>query len=533
MNIHKISLRALAICSLSMAFAACSSDADIAVEPQTDPSEGVVYTMHFDSASPGFDDEADTRAITKSWANGSVIYIRFRNGSAWTNGTAKYNSSTGTWTVSASSSLPTTSSATQCQLTYIQNPVSSTSSVVGTNSESAAYQVTGTYTHPTSGDLFVTGNLEPVAWRMRFSNGASGTVYTLPSDGNDIQTISSFNITSGEFTWTKGSISMTVDNSGYTPYFHGRFTATNTDNNMKVQIGNGDSYTRTIASSKLPIGKSGCMKLPSSSALNGWTKVGTNSNLTVTLNDIVVFTDGACYTFSFGADAASFKRYLYLTSDISGKDDAYIINKMSSVSALTSDKFDYAFGTFGDSFNANTAYTLCAVAFDSNGNAGKVLRYSFKTLSTSLPQARITNLAAETYYDEAIWGFGITSVNNCSLYYYISSTAEDDYSDDEHWLAYYLQRLINAGSREDYLADSFGDDFYFDRTSTYFSICTWAKNGNSLGNYSYARATTSSNVKPANIKASGAADQFLSDKDLKRMSKNLHFGKVGSLNFKH
>ena len=206
---------------------------------------------------------------------------------------------------------------------------------------------------------------------------------------------------------------------------------------------------------------------------------------------------------------------------------------MSSVSALTSDKFDYAFGTFGDSFNANTAYTLCAVAFDSNGNAGKVLRYSFKTLSTSLPQARITNLAAETYYDEAIWGFGITSVNNCSLYYYISSTAEDDYSDDEHWLAYYLQRLINAGSREDYLADSFGDGFYFDRNSTYFSICTWAKNGNSLGNYSYARATTSSNVKPANIKASGSADQFLSDTDLKRMSKNLHFGKVGSLNFKH
>lgn len=495
MNFKYFSLQGLAIVT-TLAFNACTQDSlelDVnAYAEMQEPTE-YVYTMHWDAPCPGFDD-GETRAVSKSWDNGSVLYVRFKSGTSWISGTATYSTSSGEWTISTNSSVPTTTSNTACEMYYFQNPSKVETSQVTLSESTATFKCTGSYTHPSASEFYITGTLEPVVWRLRFQ-GSNGTAVTL-SDANDIQYFTTFNRSSGNLTLAKKNVSMSVK-SGYTPYIYGTFVSPNGSNTLRVETSAASGYfEKKIQGSKLQVKGSGVLTLPTEGnyATYGWAYKRIAQNCEATIVNPCCFIDGIIMQFELGSNAANFYYDGYEKTYAESHSDDELIAELIKSDPFTSDDAKYTFRSLSANFySPNTEYYICSVAKNSDGDYGNVLRYKFKTLASNVPIAKLSNLKASTNSGSPVWSWDVALNNGCKSYYLYADEDPDDYSDEEHWTAYYMYKAIKDGDLTrtyDY------ESVYISKSGSSIYVYTWAVDAQgNIGNYSTAKTTASSSVK--------------------------------------
>lgn len=249
---------------LALSFAACSEE-DVAVVEKSNrfsvdsviTTRQVVYNMHLNCAPPDF--EGTTTRATTDWANGSIIYLKLGS----TYGSAVYNKASDVWTVTANGSLATTTTDQTCTAYYFEGAGNASSSNVELKPTTATYQGTGTYTHPTADDIYVSATLSPMTWRLCFKERS----VTLNGGKSDIKYYSSFNP-------TNHSIPLSLMPETYLSngqYVYGSFTYSgSTENTITVTTDN--TYKRTIKGNQLAVKESGTLTAPISSNYGtlGW-----------------------------------------------------------------------------------------------------------------------------------------------------------------------------------------------------------------------------------------------------------------------
>lgn len=284
---------AAAILSI-IVMAACSNDECADFTEQINADGTYTYNLRMDCMMA--DSATNITRANYSWENGTTLYLRFRNGSTYTAGTAVYNRSTGLWTLTTTSSLTVKTSESTCEAYYFKNNGSVTTSTIALTKNTSCYQGTGNYTHPTASDIYASVILKPKNWRLRF-RGSSGSSITIISNSSDISYYSSFNRSTGEFSTTKKDVKLTVASNGYTPYIYGTFLSPNTKNKITIKSNTNDLFYRTINGTTLQSKSSGYLTMPTSSNYSsyGW------NMLTATMSSTSFTYTGGTKTLSISA----------------------------------------------------------------------------------------------------------------------------------------------------------------------------------------------------------------------------------------
>lgn len=516
-----LKLKALVIMMITTLFVSCSSDGLIDTEEngKQDSAKENVYEMILNCPVPGFDGET-SRAT--SWANGSVVYLEFKNGDEYITGKATYSTSTSSWTIATNTSLPTMSSATGVSAYYVENPSSTSGDYVYFSTSSILYYGYGTYT-ASSTKIYVNVTMKPNVGRLRFK-GTSGTSVTLKKSDNMIDRITLFyKSTSAGYLLNaeKQDISLSVKSNGYTDYIYGNFEYISGTDNRTITVTTDATYQRTDIDEKvLYTGKSACLTVPTNSnyASLGWTKVGGGSgtvdkNAYVKPDLLVPFTDGWATNWTVGSTANTF--YFRVFSSISGLSDDDIINSLKSSSSRDAQEYtQYISGAWSSSYSPNTTYYLYIIAYNAAGEQGPLQKYEFKTNSTSLPIAELSNLKTETIGGENKWTYGVSLKNGAKKYYLWNSEKDSDISQDEHWHAWELFKVISDGS----FSNTYDwTSVMTTKTSSQFIVFTYAVDTyGKLGNYSFLRYPASSAAKQQNMSKNSNVNS-----DIKSVPKNL------------
>lgn len=385
--------KTLAILVTLVVFAACTED-DLPIETvnnvvTTDGKE-YAYTLHFDCPPPTYDEEGQTRATETTWADGSVVYLRFYYGGSYYQGRAVYSAYTGDWTLYSNSSLSTTSGTTtrSCEAYYFENPGTVGSSSITLYATTAIYTATdATYSHPSSSEYYVRATLKPATWRLRFKSTTAKS-FTLPggSSKRGVSFASSFNRSTGAITWVNTTdVSLSTNSStGYSPYVYGKFDNTSGSNLITLQYSNSESYSRSIASSRLATGESGYLTLPTSSnySSSGWTRSYEeylSPSYWTSTNKTNYSTDYKTWTFTVKAgDVLSF---IYSVSS-EAKWDVFNAKLSGALS------YTIVYGASGTHTNQTATYT-----FTKDGTYTLRLEYvKDGTASSGSDQVSVTNL---------------------------------------------------------------------------------------------------------------------------------------------
>lgn len=520
MKRNHFSRLALAIV-LGLTAVACSQNddtQDIIAQEQQMANDGMYhYTMYLNCDAPVDDSIAATRAVTYEWANNSVLYMRYKNGSSFISGKATYNKSKGSWDVDVPKSLPTTNGST-CEVYYFENAGSESGGIISLTEQSACYFTTSAaYSHPSSSSISVTATLGRKTWRLRFK-GTSGTTITLPANDNDINYFSAFDLATGNFSKNQKEVTLTVS-SGYTPYIYGEFKYSSVSNAIRIDR-NDDSeyyYTKDFASSKLAVGESGYLTIPSANSYSGWErkpKEKIDPNATIKVDYYTTFTDGIAWNWTLGSTVNTFDYVVGKKDYIDGLSDDEVITHAYGDNPYGSEYADYNFKHTDEEWYApNTEYYLCAVAKNSAGVRGPVLRYLFKTNSENLPYAAISNIKAAS---TTKWTFDITLKNNAKSYYLTTSTDEDDYTKDWHWMAFYAHYYATNGLIETHDWSSVQSTLN-SGTCKIITICTWGVDASkNIGNPTVAYGSTSSARRQAPA-AKLPMKAMMSKKDMEKM----------------
>ena len=243
-------------------------------------------------------------------------------------------------------------------------------------------------------------------------------------------------------------------------------------------------------------------------------------NATIQPDFFVSFIDGMVTDWKLGSTADTFDYTIFkkdaaeelndeeLTAEIYDSENAYSVNKDGDKMFKTTDS---------DWFSEGTEYYLCAVAKNSSGGRGPVLRYLFKTRSESMPYAEISNIKAAS---TTKWTYDITMKNNAKSYYLTTSTDEDDYTGDWHWWAYYANYLASQGELSTYDWASVQTTLN-SGTCNVITICTWGVDANkTIGNCAVAYGSVSSSARPAKARlrrgTSRLAKEVMSKTKMKR-----------------
>ena len=199
-------------------------------------------------------------------------------------------------------------------------------------------------------------------------------------------------------------------------------------------------------------------------------------------NNFLAFTDG-CVT-DWTVDSKVSKGYfkVYKKTEISSMSDAAIVADLKTTDAIPASNLNSNVYYRGDSYTANSNYVLCSVGFDSSGKQGELNKYEFKTRSTTLPMAALSNMK----YNSSYWLYTVTAKNNASSYYlyFNESTGVNN------WSSWYLRYRIYFAIQNNELGMGTSNTIYstwgnmqVSRDESQFSICTWAiVSGKNLGN---------------------------------------------------
>lgn len=240
---------------------ACTSDDDFS---QNKPQHHRVK-MQLVGGINGFD-HTQLRATDNStdWQVGDVIYLDLGKS---VKGTATYTAQG--WVVDYDGTLSTGEGQT-CTAQYFENATSATDYLVQLSPTSAHYSAKGSYNY-VDGELTLFANLTPATGRVRFKGTPGSKVYVAGPEF-----YASYTPSTGLVTRAFTAATLTVDESGYTPYVYGAFQTiamgygeNPTTHNLSVACGE-SAYTRTCSSDVLSQGKSGYFTVPTESEHTGW-----------------------------------------------------------------------------------------------------------------------------------------------------------------------------------------------------------------------------------------------------------------------
>lgn len=417
-------------------FMSCSQNEDTSKESVLEPQNGIyTYNLYMDCGIPDFD-EYSTRAATSNWSSGSVVYLRFlKSGtsSTYISGKATYNGSS--WTFTTNDALTSTSTNISCTALYVADPTSTSGTEIVTNQFSAVYKGTGSYIC-SSHNIYVNITLSPMTWRMRFK-GSVGTKIKLPAANNDIKYISSISLSSLEYTTNTGDVSLTVGNDGYTSYIYGLLNNTSGYNTIYVinEAESKDYQFATFAESKLPIGSSGYITIPTVNNYYslGWSQVVKQLKLNVAVNQLTVISCGAAADFTYEADVNVIYCDFITTSKLSGMSDA----ELKSYVMSNGIDIDVENVCYNSSFSPNTNITLVAFGVAKDGTSGAIYKKSFSTgTNLNQPEVTISDVKATTENADLKWSWNIVKNYYCVSYYQI-------YSNEEYGLTYAAWLISN------------------------------------------------------------------------------------------
>lgn len=476
------------IAVLSTMFVSCSQQEEIIDVEDISTKGEVVYNLHMDCSAPTYDEEKTTRATT-SWAEGSVVYLIFKNG---VTGTATYNN--GKWMLKASSSLGTASDQ-KCTAAYVENPISVGAQKVDMNAGSVLYKGEGTYSVAYS-DIYVKVALSPETWRLRFK-GNKGTKISLPGNKNDIVYNNYIQFSSLLTSGTGADVSLTVNSNNYTNYIHGEFVNKNGNNTLYIinETEGVEYYRENISGNMLSAGKGGYLTIPTRDtyASLGWEIVeGVDPNAYIRPDILMTMTDGIVTNWTFGSSASTFCYMLSNSFDNSNDDE--IIEYMRSNYKLYSveEHSNSSFSSTGA--REGTGYTLYTLAYNSSGGRGELHKTPITTKTSGLPKAVPSNISSYTYNNQAVWMFSLSLKNKAVKYYLTGYEGDKAYETEDYFIAYWLYKDIVLGKVTETYNET-GNGLLVKRSvgATCLTLVTIAldSNGN-LGDFSCAKYSTSS-----------------------------------------
>ena len=515
-----------------------------------------VQKVNFICEAPGYD-QGTTRAVTYNWKNYTSLFARFKSGSNYYIGYISIEPD-GWNMISTTEFINMTTSGT-CELYYLlesngdnyymnldtgkldvynngsfvkSTDIAWNASSINLTEGTAVYATTtATYSTENGNGWTIQAMLNPMMWRMRFS-GSNGTSITLPRNDNDIKYVSAFNWSTSAVSFTKATKDVTLKvNGSYTPYIYGEFVNSSSKNTITVVNGSNTFY-REFSSSNLPAGKSGYFTIPTTSnySNNGWSmKQDIDQNATIQPNYLVTFTDGMVTNWIFGSTAYSFAYTVLSKSEAESLSDEELVTQVLSetsynVAEKKNNIFRYTSSSF---FVANTEYYLCAVAKNSSGKRGPVLKYKFKTNSSSLPYAEISSV---TTYSSTIWKANVALKNNATSYFISAWTNENAYSTDWHFPAYWLRDDIADGTEE---AIDWPEVYWNldPEVCNLFTVCTWGvSSSGTIGNprVSYGNVSSSVPKRMADNPWGKLQKEDISKKDLERMMENTKLYRINN-----
>lgn len=487
---------------MGLAITACSNDEGSQADSQSpvvpDESGMYHYLLDLNCNTPSYDEEATTRSIVRTWDNAASIIVRFKSGTKFITGTATYSSSDKLWSIVTSESLPVISGEGTCELYYFAGASTKDANVALTESTPCYYTTSATYVRPSEASVAIQASLGRKTWRLRFK-GTSGTSITLPKNDNEIKYFSAFNGQTGNFTDSQKDITLTVDNTGYTPYIYGTFVNSSGSNKITIKSGS-QSYSKKLTNTNLGVGESAFMNIPVESSYTGWEPL-IDPSATVAIDFSVTFTDGIVLEWELGSTVKTMSYSILEKSEINELTDEQITSEMYNLFSYSIENVNgYTFNLTSDEIASNTEYYLVAVAKNSSGVRGPILKYLFKTNSNNLPIAEISNVKAAS---STQWSADIALKNNAKAYYIAANTSEDNYNSDWHFYAYYAYYWAISGDLES--LDWEGVSWTLNSgTCNYFTVCTWATDSKgNIGNphvayghtTSYARGTRTDKPK--------------------------------------
>jgi hypothetical protein len=262
----------------------------------------------------------------------------------------------------------------------------------------------------------------------------------MPATENDIQYASSFNRSTEDYSFTGRTkdISLKVSNN-YTPYIYGKFSSTS--NKITVRNGN-DTYTRNLNASNLPVGKSGCFTIPTSSNYSslGWTKVS-SSSLSVTPTSLDFTESGGSQTVTVSCNESwtvtSNQTWCTVSPTKGSKDGTITITVKentgaSRTSTITITAIDNNGKTLKDESGKNLVRTVAVtqkVASETPKLIVNPTTMTFEAKNANVQEAIITNES------NLRWKYSVNKdwihINHVDTYYgYMSVTVEDNPSSE-------------------------------------------------------------------------------------------------------
>ncbi len=220
---------------------------------------------------------------------------------------------------------------------------------------------------------------------------------------------------------------------------------------------------------------------------NAWMKVG----------DFVAFNDGFVTDWTFGSEAKTFTYVVAKNGAADNMTDEELYEILEEEDFFSEDIMDNLFRNNSEEFySPNSQYVIVGVARDSRGNRGPILKYSFKTLATSLPYAQISNVKYDTSTKKK-WTFDIAMKNNAKGYYLATNASEDIFNSDWHWYAYNVHYWATSGDLEVRTWTSVTSTLS-SGTCNVLTICTWGvSSSNSIGNCNVAYGSVRSSSRQA------------------------------------
>lgn len=215
-------------------------------------------------------------------------------------------------------------------------------------------------------------------------------------------------------------------------------------------------------------------------------------------NFFVAFTDGIATDWTvesnvFLSYAMIFSKTYY--DSLQDDEDAIIAEILKdNTGASFVDRVYWWTSDYGRNFwEADKEYVLCTISYNEEGKRGQLVAYPFKTLSTGLPVAELSNITIASYGNE-YWKFDVTLKYGAVSYYYWGSYNEELYDVDRHYIAWLCKRY----STEDYKTSDTSWTLRKDGGCLVF--VTWGVDAwGNFGDYSYASwSATSPSRKRAN-----------------------------------
>lgn len=225
-------------------------------------------------------DNSETRAEDYEWPDNARVYINFTKAdNSSTYGSALYNKSTQTWTLSYNGRLDA-QTPLECKVYYFEGGGVSDNALhtlVTPSTNTAIYGATGSYSF-SDGNVNLSVSLAPLTSRIRFKRGAS--IGRLTGNLRNVVCFSNFDVTTCEFVKTNplSSISVTINNGAdYSDYIYGFHDFSEYPGleglNEEVRVRDGSyvySYELPKDSDFMKIGESGYMNWPTPDFHNGW-----------------------------------------------------------------------------------------------------------------------------------------------------------------------------------------------------------------------------------------------------------------------